>query len=139
VPRSRDSIVLVAGIVPNPVVVGLPVEKDKRGHIVVDGTMRCPSRPEVWALGDCASIPAPDGKPYLRVALGGRVAGDVERQPEVLVDVAACLLEVDVCQARVVRPAGRDHYMVDRCRQLVEEPLEAIEVQLPKAMHRLIG
>ena len=47
---------------------GLPVEKDKRGHIVVDGTMRCPSRPAVWALGDCASIPAPDDKPYPNLA-----------------------------------------------------------------------
>src|SRR5215831_2188831 len=65
---EADSIVLVAGIVPNPVVAGLPVERDKRGHIVVDGTMRCPSRPEVWALGDCASIPAPDGKPYPNLA-----------------------------------------------------------------------
>jgi NADH dehydrogenase len=49
-------------------VAGLPVEKDKRGHIVVDGTMRCRSHPEVWALGDCASIPAPDGKPYPSLA-----------------------------------------------------------------------
>ena len=47
---------------------GLPVEKDRHGHIVVDGTMRCPSRPEVWAIGDCASIPAPDGKPYPNLA-----------------------------------------------------------------------
>jgi NADH dehydrogenase len=61
---EADTIVLAAGIVPNPVVTGLPVEKDKRGHIVVDGTMRCPSHPQVWALGDCAFIPAPDGKPY---------------------------------------------------------------------------
>ena len=47
---------------------GLPVEKDKRGHVVVDGTMRCPSHPEVWALGDCACIPAADGKPYPNLA-----------------------------------------------------------------------
>jgi NADH dehydrogenase len=65
---EADTIILVAGIVPNPVVAGLPVEKDKRGHIVVDGAMRCPSRPEVWALGDCASIPAPDGKAYPNLA-----------------------------------------------------------------------
>lgn len=44
---EADTIILAAGIVPNPVVAGLPVEKDKRGHIVVDGTMRCPSHPEV--------------------------------------------------------------------------------------------
>jgi NADH dehydrogenase len=65
---EADTIILAAGIVPNPIVAGLPVEKDRRGHIVVDGTMRCPSRPEVWALGDCAIIPAPDGKPYPNLA-----------------------------------------------------------------------
>ena len=63
-----DTIILAAGIVPNPVVAGLPVEKDRHGHIVVDGTMRCPSRTEVWALGDCATIPAPDGKFYPNLA-----------------------------------------------------------------------
>jgi NADH dehydrogenase len=65
---EADTIILAAGIVPNPVVAALPVEKDKRGHIVVDGAMRCPSHPEVWALGDCAFIPAPDGKPYPNLA-----------------------------------------------------------------------
>ncbi len=65
---EADTIVLAAGIVPNPVVAGLPVAKDRHGHIVVEGTMRCPSHPEVWALGDCASIPAPDGKPYPTLA-----------------------------------------------------------------------
>jgi NADH dehydrogenase len=30
--------------------------------------MRCPSHPEVWAIGDCAFIPAPDGKPYPNLA-----------------------------------------------------------------------
>jgi NADH dehydrogenase len=65
---EAETIVLAAGIVPNPVVAALPVEKDNRGHIVVDGTMRCASHPEVWALGDCAMIPAPDGKPYPNLA-----------------------------------------------------------------------
>jgi NADH dehydrogenase len=65
---EAETIVLAAGILPNRVVAGLPVEKDKRGHIVVDGTMRCRSHPEVWAIGDCASIQAPDGKPYPNLA-----------------------------------------------------------------------
>jgi NADH dehydrogenase len=65
---EAETIILAAGIVPNPVVAGLPVEKDKRGHIVVDGTMRCKSHAEVWALGDCASVPAPDGNPYPNLA-----------------------------------------------------------------------
>ena len=65
---EAETIILAAGVIPSPVVAALPVEKDKRGHIMVDATMRCPSRPEVWALGDCAFIPAPDGKPYPNLA-----------------------------------------------------------------------
>src|SRR5215831_15333121 len=45
-----------------------PVEKDSRGHIVVEGTMRCKSHPQVWALGDCACIPSPEGKSYPNLA-----------------------------------------------------------------------
>jgi NADH:ubiquinone reductase (H+-translocating) len=65
---EAETIVLAAGIVPVPVVAELPVEKDRRGRIVVDGAMRCPGHPEVWALGDCAAIPAPDGRPYPSLA-----------------------------------------------------------------------
>jgi NADH dehydrogenase len=65
---ATDTIVLAAGNVPNPVIAGLPVKKDKHGHIVVKSTLRCSDRPEVWALGDCASIPGPDGKPYPSLA-----------------------------------------------------------------------
>jgi NADH:quinone reductase (non-electrogenic) len=31
---------------------------------VVEATMRCKDHPEVWAAGDCASIPDPTGIPY---------------------------------------------------------------------------
>jgi NADH dehydrogenase len=65
---EAETIVLAAGIVPSPVVAGLPVDKDKRGHIVVDATMQCRTHPEVWAIGDCASIPAADGRPYPNLA-----------------------------------------------------------------------
>jgi NADH:ubiquinone reductase (H+-translocating) len=65
---EAETIILAAGIVPHAAVAGLHVDKDKRGHIVVDGTMRCPGRPEVWALGDCGRIPAPDGKSYPNLA-----------------------------------------------------------------------
>jgi NADH dehydrogenase len=87
---EADTIVLAAGIVPNPVVAGLPVEKDRHGHIIVDATMRCPSHPEVWALGDCASIPAPNGTPYPNLAqhalreakvLAHNVCGALSGQP----------------------------------------------------------
>ena len=65
---EAETVVLAAGIVPNPLVAALPVERDRRGRIVVDGAMRCESHPGVWALGDCAAVPAPDGQPYPSLA-----------------------------------------------------------------------
>ena len=35
---------------------------------MVDATLRSRSHPEIWALGDCASIPSPDGRPYPALA-----------------------------------------------------------------------
>jgi len=62
------TIVLAAGIVPSDVARALPVAHDRRGRIEVDGTMRSRSHPQVWALGDCAAIPGPDGRPYPALA-----------------------------------------------------------------------
>lgn len=68
--RSIDAgtIVLAAGIVPNAVATRIPVAHDERGRIAVDATMRSLSHPDVWALGDCAAIPGPDGRPYPALA-----------------------------------------------------------------------
>jgi NADH dehydrogenase len=87
---EAETIVLAAGIVPSPVVAELPGERDRHGRIMVDGTMRCKSHPEVWALGDCAVVPAPDGQPYpclaqhaLREAkvLARNIAGVLDGRP----------------------------------------------------------
>jgi len=62
------TIVLAAGIVPNAVASRIAVAHDDRGRIAVDATMRSRSHPDVWALGDCAAIPSPDGKLYPALA-----------------------------------------------------------------------
>jgi NADH:ubiquinone reductase (H+-translocating) len=63
-----DTIVLAAGVAPNPLLAAFPVAKDRKGRIAVDATMRSTSHPEAWAIGDCASIPDPKGKPYPQLA-----------------------------------------------------------------------
>jgi NADH dehydrogenase len=63
-----DTIVLCAGVAANPLLAGLPLAKDRKGRIATDATMRSTSHPDVWALGDCASIPDPNGKPYPQLA-----------------------------------------------------------------------
>jgi NADH dehydrogenase len=65
---EASTVVLSAGTTPSPNVTNLPLEKDPRGKILVEATMRCKQRPELWAVGDCASIPDPDGKPYPELA-----------------------------------------------------------------------
>ncbi len=65
---EADTIVLVAGILPNPVSAHLSIARDPRGRVIVDSTMRSVSHSEVWALGDCAAIPGPDGRPYPALA-----------------------------------------------------------------------
>jgi NADH dehydrogenase len=65
---DAGTIVLTAGIVPSAVASTIPVVRDQRGRIAVDATMRSRSHPQVWALGDCAAIPGPDGRPYPALA-----------------------------------------------------------------------
>jgi NADH dehydrogenase len=65
---EAGTIVLAAGIVPSEVASRIPVAHDSRGRITVDATMRSTSHANVWALGDCAAIPGPDGRPYPALA-----------------------------------------------------------------------
>lgn len=58
------TIILAAGVAPNPLIADMAVAKDGKRRIVVDATMRSISHRDVWALGDCAAIPDPSGKPY---------------------------------------------------------------------------
>ena len=62
------TVVLAAGIVPSAATGRIPVAHDERGRIAVDPAMRSRSHPEVWALGDCAAIPDPAGRPYPALA-----------------------------------------------------------------------
>jgi NADH:ubiquinone reductase (H+-translocating) len=62
-----ETIIVSTGVLPNPLVASLPLDRDKKGRVKVHPTMRSTSHPEVWALGDCASIPDPkdpQGRPY---------------------------------------------------------------------------
>lgn len=62
-PEFIPSRVVVATVpaAPHRLVEQLPGEKDKSGRIVVAPEMHVPGSPFVWALGDCAAVPQPDG------------------------------------------------------------------------------
>lgn len=58
---DAETIILGTGVLPSPFASSLPLDKDRRGRILVDGAMRSTSHPFVWALGDCAAVPDPSG------------------------------------------------------------------------------
>ena len=51
-----ETLIWTAGVTPNPLLAALPLERDRRGAVVVDSTLAVPGRPGVWALGDCAAV-----------------------------------------------------------------------------------
>ena len=63
-----------------------------------------------------------------RANLVGRVAGDLQRQQDVGLQVATCGVEVKLRQRSVVGTGARDQNVVDRPGQLVEELPEALEI-----------
>ncbi len=61
---TAATTILSTGLVANPLIASLPLPRNRRGQVIVEGTMRSAERPEIWAIGDCAQIPDPHGKPY---------------------------------------------------------------------------
>jgi len=60
---KTKTLVWTAGTSPNPLFANLPCKKDK-GKIIANSFMEVPDWPGVWAVGDCAVISDPQGKPY---------------------------------------------------------------------------
>jgi NADH dehydrogenase len=56
-----ETFVWTAGARPSPILEELPVNHDNRGAVLVNRTLAIPGYGNVWALGDCASVP--DTKP----------------------------------------------------------------------------
>jgi NADH:ubiquinone reductase (H+-translocating) len=52
-----ETFVWTAGATPNPILKELPIKHDRRGAVLVDRTLAIPDYGNVWALGDCASVP----------------------------------------------------------------------------------
>ena len=52
-----ETFVWTAGASPSPILKELPIRHDSRGAVLVDGTLALPGYRNVWALGDCVSVP----------------------------------------------------------------------------------
>jgi NADH dehydrogenase len=57
------TVVWTAGNRPHPLLETLASERNRSGAVVVDGTLRVNGLEDVWAVGDCAEILDPHGRP----------------------------------------------------------------------------
>ena len=55
------TVVWTAGVAPHPSLRNLSVPLDERGRIPVDDHLRVEGMERVWAVGDCAAVPSPEG------------------------------------------------------------------------------
>ena len=58
---SAGMLIWDTGIRPNPLVDTFDCAKGKKGGIATDSTFRVVDREGIWAIGDCAEIPKPQG------------------------------------------------------------------------------
>jgi len=54
---AAETFIWTAGARPNPILKELPVKRDNRGAVLVNRTLAIPGYANIWALGDCASVP----------------------------------------------------------------------------------
>ncbi|CAN5487711.1 hypothetical protein BH09PLA1_BH09PLA1_24930 [soil metagenome] len=87
---ESNTIILAAGVMPSPLIANLDIARHQNGRVSVEPTMRAVERTNVWALGDCAAIPDPQGKPYPPLAqhairearlLAKNIAAQLDDQP----------------------------------------------------------
>lgn len=78
------TVIWCAGIAPNPVLEDLGLPTDERGWILCDHDLRVQGHRRIWAIGDCAVNPDPEGHPYpatakAAVQQGKQLAGNLLR------------------------------------------------------------
>lgn len=61
---STKTVIWCAGVAPNPLIRRLALPTDERGYILCAPEMKVQGFDNIWALGDCAVNPDPQGQPY---------------------------------------------------------------------------
>lgn len=72
---ATRTIISSAGTALSPLLDLLPYQRDDRGRIVTDEFVRVPGTDHVWAAGDCAAVPHPEGGTCPAVAIYGMYGG----------------------------------------------------------------
>ena len=84
---AAGTILWAAGVAASPLGASLGVATDRAGRVIVQPDLTIPGHPEIFVIGDLASLPGPDGKPLPGVAqvaiqMGRHAAKNIIRATE---------------------------------------------------------
>ena len=84
---EASAVLWAAGVAASPLGATLGVPLDRAGRVRVNPDLTIPGHPDVFVIGDLATLEAPDGKPYPGVAqvamqMGARAADNIVRATE---------------------------------------------------------
>ena len=65
---AADTVLWAAGVAASPLGATLGVPLDRVGRVLVKPDLTIPGHPDVFVIGDLASLKGPDGRPYPGVA-----------------------------------------------------------------------
>lgn len=95
-------VIWTAGIKVNPVLHDVDLPKDKHGAVQVNGQMQVLDHPTIFALGDCAAVPTPDGQGFY-----APTAQNSERQgPVAAANIAAMIRGLSYRRTFAYKPIG---------------------------------
>ncbi|MET0439361.1 MAG: NAD(P)/FAD-dependent oxidoreductase [Devosia sp.] len=72
---ATKTVIWAAGVAASPAAKWLGAEADRSGRVKVEPDLSVPGHPEIFVVGDTASIAKPDGKPVPGVAPAAKQAG----------------------------------------------------------------
>ncbi|HWV19453.1 MAG TPA: NAD(P)/FAD-dependent oxidoreductase [Devosia sp.] len=72
---ATKTVIWAAGVAASPAAKWLGVEADRSGRVKVEPDLSVPGHPEIFVVGDTASIQKPDGKPVPGVAPAAKQGG----------------------------------------------------------------
>jgi NADH dehydrogenase len=84
---AAETVLWAAGVAASPIGATLGVPVDRVGRVLVQPDLTIPGHPEVFVIGDLASLAAPSGRPLPGVAqvamqMGAHAAGNIMRAVE---------------------------------------------------------
>jgi NADH dehydrogenase len=142
---ESETVIWCAGIAPSPLVERLALPRDSRGYLLCERDLRVVGRADVWAIGDSAVNPGPDGAPYPATAqhavrqathLAGNLASVLRGRPTRPCDIrspgelAALGCRTAVARVFGIRLAGFPAWFLWRTVYLLKMPGLARKVRV---------